>query len=137
MEIYTDGACHGNGQRSAAGGVGTNQRAELAAINRAVLQANDSAHGYNGRPTVVIKTDSQYSIASLTKWHHNWNRNGWVNKAGNPVVNQDLIQGTLNEIRNGNCDVRFEHVRGHSNNQGNNAAHNLATKGARNNYCRR
>ncbi|KAJ2883302.1 hypothetical protein H4R27_002862 [Coemansia aciculifera] len=157
MEIYTDGACHGNGQRSASGGVGvyfgpgdsrnysgslsgsrqTNQRAELAAINQAVSQANESARSYNGRPTVVIKTDSQYSIDSLTKWHHNWDRNGWVNQAGNPVANQDLIQGTLNQIHGGNCDVRFEHVRGHSNNRGNNAAHNLATQGARNNNRRR
>ncbi|KAJ2057435.1 hypothetical protein GGI17_005644 [Coemansia sp. S146] len=149
MEIYTDSVCHGNGQRSASGGVGvnysgslsgsrqTNQRAELAAINQAVSQANESARGYNGRPTVVIKTDSQYSIGSLTKWHHSWDRNAWVNQAGNPVVNQGLIQGTLNQIHGSNCDVRFEHVRGHSNNRGNNAAHNLATQGARNNNRRR
>ncbi|KAJ2071476.1 hypothetical protein IW146_002616 [Coemansia sp. RSA 922] len=157
MEIYTDGACHSNGQRSASGGVGvyfgpgdsrnysgslsgsrqTNQRAELAAINQAVSQANESARGYNSRPTVVIKTDSQYSIDSLTKWNHTWDRNGWVNQAGNPVANQDLIQGTLNQIRGGNCDVRFEKVSGHSGNRGNDAAHNLATRGARNNNRRR
>ncbi|KAJ2731063.1 hypothetical protein IW152_004813 [Coemansia sp. BCRC 34962] len=88
----------------------TNQRAELAAINQAVYQANESARGSSSRPTVVIKTDSQYSIDSLTKWHHNRDRNGCVNQVGNPVANQDLIRGTLNQIMNGDCDVRFEHV---------------------------
>ncbi|KAJ2893068.1 hypothetical protein IWW38_002991 [Coemansia aciculifera] len=154
MVVYTDGSCHGNGQRNATGGYGTywgpndsrntsapltgsrqtNQRAELTAIREAVSQANESARHYGGgRPTVVVKTDSQYGIDSLTKYHHTWNRNGWQTQSGAPVANQDLIRGTLNDIRGGDCDVRFEHVRGHGNSAGNNAAHNLANAGARSN----
>ncbi|KAJ2446319.1 hypothetical protein GGF42_005732 [Coemansia sp. RSA 2424] len=154
MVVYTDGSCHGNGKSGASGGYGTywghndsrnysgslegsrqtNQRAELRAINHAVSQANESARSYGGeRPTVVVKTDSRYGMDSLTKYHHTWERNGWQTQSGAPVANQDLIRGTLDGIRNGNCDIRFEHVRGHAGDAGNTAAHHLANSGARNN----
>ena len=34
---------------------------------------------------IVIFTDSEYSLNSLTKWYKNWENNGWLTSTGNPV----------------------------------------------------
>ncbi|KAJ2446316.1 hypothetical protein GGF42_005729 [Coemansia sp. RSA 2424] len=151
MVVYTDGACLDNGKSWASGGVGvyfgandfrnysgplmgsmqTNQRAELDAIRQALLLASDSTRSYSHRPSVLICSDSQYSINCVTQWYKKWHRNGWLNSAGRPVVNCDLIQDILVLIQTGGCSVQFQHVPGHSNIAGNVAAHNLASAGAR------
>lgn len=109
--VFTDGACAANGTDYAVGGIGvyfgkdnlknvskplegypqTNQRAELAAV-RAVYETIDQMN--NGLP-YEINTDSTYVINCLTKWCHNWQRNGWKNEGGFDVKNQDLLKDIL------------------------------------------
>ena len=110
VRIYTDGSALGNGGLGANGGVGvffgpadkrniseplsgsrqTNQRAELTAILRALEV------GPKDRKLEIV-TDSNYAIKCVTEWSARWRSNGWVNSAGKPVENRDLI-GKLIDI---------------------------------------
>lgn len=92
--VYTDGACLGNGRSSPKAGIGvffetnhplnisapvdgkqTNNAAELQAATSAVLQA---------KKVEVTKlrsdTDSQYVIRSCTEWIPHW-KSKWVDKS--------------------------------------------------------
>lgn len=108
---YTDGACSGNPGPSGLGvvlldgdhrrelsvylGEGTNNIAELTAIERALDVLDESA---NGRP-VRVYTDSQYSIGVLTK--------GWKAKANKPLI------ARIKELVARFSDLEFIYVRGH------------------------
>jgi ribonuclease HI len=92
VNVWTDGACSGNpgpmgigvvvladGKRLEHGeylGLGTNNIAELVAIERGVQMATDG--GFDGGRPIRVHTDSGYSIGVLSK--------GWKAKA-----NQELI----------------------------------------------
>ena len=128
----------------------TNQRAELTAIVRALEVAPKDRK-------IVIVSDSKYSIDCVTEWFRNWQRNGWVNASKKPVENKDLIQKILDMLEErfqlnkhrmeddedspttdkraqwdkGPGGVRFEWVKGHDKDEGNNAADSLATAAAR------
>lgn len=128
----------------------TNQRAELTAIVRALEVAPKDRK-------IVIVSDSKYAIDCVTDWFHNWQRNGWVNAAKKPVENKDLVQKILDMLEErfrlnkhrmddeedspspdkrahwdrGPGGVRFEWVKGHAKDEGNNAADSLAVAGAR------
>jgi ribonuclease HI len=110
VEIWTDGACSGNpgpmgigvvvidgGQRREKGGylgIGTNNIAELTAIERGIELAN----GGEPRPLRVY-TDSSYAIGVLDK--------GWKAKA-----NQELIARLKRRLAP--LDVEFVKVSGHA-----------------------
>jgi len=112
VEIWTDGACSGNpgpmgigvvvidgGKRHEKGeylGVGTNNIAELTAIERGIELANGG--GGAGRPLRVY-TDSSYAIVVLDK--------GWKAKA-----NQELIARLKRRLAP--LDVEFVKVSGHA-----------------------
>ncbi|KAJ2874987.1 hypothetical protein H4R27_006445 [Coemansia aciculifera] len=144
--VYTDGASSKNGKKGARAGVGvyfgaqdprniseslagprqTNQRAELMAVLRAIetVSASGSAK------TLVICTDSMYTINCVNVWHFKWEKCGWVNSAGQQVNNQDLIRGILDRMKEYSGSVQFIHVRGHSGIHGNEQADQLAVQGA-------
>lgn len=72
----------------------TSQRAEITAIILAlekVLDEYDHLRGYP-RMMVTIYTDSKYAHGCMTDWIYKWTGNGWMNAAGNPVANQDIIR---------------------------------------------
>lgn len=77
---------------------------------------------------VVIYSDSQYAINSVTKWCIGWAQQGWRTSTGNPVAHVELIQDTINtltmhyKIR----DLRLAWVRGHAGTKGNEHADSLA-----------
>ncbi|KAK3706475.1 hypothetical protein LTR37_012685 [Vermiconidia calcicola] len=131
----------------------TNQRAELTAFLRALEVAPRDRK-------VVIVTDSKYAIQCCTEWFLNWRRNNWHNASNKPVENKDLIMKIIDmleerfrlnkhpaideEMRDaidgeqprghwerGPASVKFEWVKGHANDYGNNAADELAVNGAR------
>ena len=90
--IYTDGACSGNGSKSAKAGIGihfskrnkikfddvsepllestenkvTNQRAELYAILKALRITKEVTNH------IIIYTDSEYSINCVVRWFASW-----------------------------------------------------------------
>ncbi|KAJ2412390.1 hypothetical protein H4218_005834 [Coemansia sp. IMI 209128] len=144
--VYTDGASANNGKRSARAGVGvyfgtgdprniseplagprqTNQRAEL----MAVLQAIEAVASSGATKTLVICTDSMYTINCVSVWHYKWANSGWVNSQGQQVNNQDLIRGILDRMKAYRGSIQFIHVRGHSGIHGNEQADLLAVRGA-------
>lgn len=105
----------------------TNQRAELAAIQRAVDLAPIDRN-------VIIRCDSYYAINCVTDWFKQWREKQWKNAAGKDVVNRDIIEAIINRIderKLAKGDTRFEWVKGHANDPGNSAADALAVNGAR------
>jgi ribonuclease HI len=131
MRVFTDGACSHNGRPNAKAGYAvwfpdapalsesaripasepqTNQRAELAAIHRAILILD--ANGYQDTD-IKVYTDSEYSINCLTKWISGWISRGWKTAAGGDVLHRDLIQATSTVLSKFKSH-RFIHVRAHT-----------------------
>jgi ribonuclease HI len=104
----------------AAGGFAkaSNQVAELHAI-LALLRAVPRDQ------RLLIRTDSDFAIKTLTSWMAGWKRAGWRKKDGQPPANLALVQ-ELDRALAGR-PVRFEWVRGHSGDRGNEIADRLCT----------
>jgi ribonuclease HI len=84
---------------------------------------------------VLIYSDSNYAIKCVTEWFRNWEARGWVTAGGGkkPVENKDLVEDTLKLIREREQmggKTRFEWVKGHAGDIGNEGADRLAVKGA-------
>jgi ribonuclease HI len=134
VRIYTDG-----GYRGEVGGWGwynpiskesafgseypsTNQRMEL-------MAAREAIDHYLDEPNLTIISDSAYLINAMTnKWYKRWQSNGWVNQKGQPVANRDLWEALVAFVTE-NPTIKFEKVKGHSGDEGNDRADQLATKG--------
>jgi ribonuclease HI len=121
--IWTDGACSGNPgpggwaaivipsegadpvELSGGEHLTTNNRMELTAALEGLRSLPDGAE-------VVIVTDSQLMLNSMTKWLPGWKRKGWKTAAGQPVKNQDLLTALEAEV-NRHKKVRWHWVKGH------------------------
>ena len=135
-KIYTDGACSGNPGPGGWGAVildqddkqknisgseknTTNNRMEL-------LAAIMSLKKIKANSKVVIFTDSTYVKNGITEWMKNWKKNGWKSSNKKPVKNKDLWV-KLDKLCEANS-VSWKWVKGHSTNEFNNLADELATK---------
>ncbi|AYV85078.1 MAG: ribonuclease H [Satyrvirus sp.] len=128
--VYTDGSCVGNGKISAVGGIGihfpnnelkdvskifrfgccTNQRTELYAILFAFKYIKQNL-GLDGK-RIIIKTDSQYCVDSITNWVYGWIKNGWRTKSNKPVANKEFIEAIHKYYER--YDILLEHVQAHT-----------------------
>lgn len=81
----------------------TNNIAELTAIYQALLIKNDN---------LIIKSDSMYSINSLTIWGNKWEKNKWKKADGNVPENVELIKQIRLLLKGKN--IKFQHVYGHN-----------------------
>jgi len=136
VEIYTDGACRGNpgpggwgvvliagsrrktlhgGERNT-----TNNRMELTA-------AIEALGALKGEQRVVLYTDSKYVMEGIRSWLPNWKKRGWKTASKKPVKNKDLWQA-LDEAA-ARHEIRWEWVKGHDGNPGNEEADALANLG--------
>lgn len=137
IDIWTDGACSGN---PGPGGWGalllngqhrkeihggepdtTNNRMEL----RAAIEALNTLKRAS---TVRLHTDSTYVKDGLTKWIHNWKRNGWRTAAKKPVKNADLWQALDDAAAR--HQIEWIWVKGHAGDPGNERADELARLGS-------
>ena len=136
QSIYTDGACTGN---PGPGGWGvvvyfddgsvhelgdaskktTNNRMEMQA---AIAGLNFLQSSAQNKP-VTLYTDSEYLINCVTKWVKGWKRKGWKKSDGKPVLNQDLLE-ILDNLNN--QQIKWQHVRGHAGNIGNERCDTIA-----------
>ncbi len=130
VTITTDGSCYpndgtGNGgwaaiireagvePRYLSGGLPrpcTNNRAELTAVLmglRALVAPR----------SVTIRTDSQYTMNSLTIWREGWMERGWRTSQGEPVKNRELIEAVSDEMAK--HTIRIVWVRGHATDEDN------------------
>ncbi|MEM1022856.1 MAG: ribonuclease H [Myxococcota bacterium] len=126
---FTDGACHGNPGPAGSGallrfpdgrewraaralGQATNNIAELTAIGLALDMLDEGAPD----SPAVVWTDSSYAIGVLRK--------GWKAKANTELVSE--LRGRL-----AGRPVELRWVKGHAGTEGNEAADELANRGAR------
>ena len=133
VEIFTDGACSGN---PGPGGWGAILRAgehekELSGgedettNNRMELMAAISALEELKAPSQVdLHTDSTYVKDGITRWIHNWERNGWKTAAKKPVKNVDLWKRLQSALAR--HEVSWHWVKGHAGNPDNERADELA-----------
>lgn len=136
MEIYTDGSYSARTKLAGSGvvfptrpdldiserppGLATNQRAELWAIRRALETAPPGP--------ITIFTDSVYAMKCLSEWLPAWERNGWKNSKGDPVMNQDIIRPAVAILRGRHEPVTLRHVRAHRGHEWNERADALARR---------
>jgi len=138
LTIYTDGACLGNPGPGGWGAIlmwknktkeisgaenhTNNNRMQLtAAIKALQLLKHQSA--------VTLYTDSTYVRNGITQWIDNWKRLGWQRRSGGAAVkNVDLWQ-ELDRL-NSYHDVTWMWVKGHSGNEWNDRADQLARNAA-------
>jgi ribonuclease HI len=85
--------------------------------------------------SVLIHTDSNYSIKCLTEWFQKWETNNWKSSSGKDVENKDLVEPIIARIRERDlcrAKTEFKWIKGHANDPGNTAADLLAVQGSRN-----
>lgn len=135
LVVYTDGACSGNGTVNAKGGIGvvfpdgsyqnvqrplegvqTNIRAEA----RAILEGLEACRSHRG--DVEVRTDSKFMVDTLSNWNPLTMKN---------YVNYSDYQEIMNHVASRQGEVKFTHVRGHSDCAENNQADRLARNAAR------
>lgn len=139
IEVWTDGACIGNPgkggfgavilqdsrRRELSGGfnITTNNRMELMGPIRA-LQA------LGPRCAAVVRSDSLYVVKGIEQgWAKNWRARNWMRTRTEKAINADLWALLLDACEQ--HEVRFEWVRGHAGNRGNERCDALATAAAR------
>ena len=134
VTIYTDGACSGNPgpggwgailewqghEKELSGGEAqtTNNRMELTAVLTALRLLKEPC-------TVELYSDSKYVVDAIDKgWLYGWQKKGWIKADKKPVLNVDLWQRLLPELKR--HDVHLHWVKGHAENEKNNRCDQLA-----------
>src|SRR3989338_95980 len=109
----------------------TNNRMELTAVIWGLRKASEMSGKVRNDMMDLhtqVYTDSSYVINSITKWIHDWKRNGWMTKAKKGVLNKDLwieLDEVLNKI--GARNVSWRHVGSHIGIAGNERCDFIAT----------
>ncbi|XP_053672525.1 ribonuclease H1 [Anopheles nili] len=144
VHVYTDGSCEGNGTAQAVAGLGvyfdeghalntaqpvsgraTNNCGEIQAASQAIKLAREQ-----GILRLVINTDSQFLIDSITKWMPGWKRRDWKLASGGPVKNKTDFLELDRQMSAGDIQVKWNHVDAHCGILGNERADQLARKGS-------
>ncbi len=132
--IYTDGACSGNpgpggwgailkyndAYKEISGGKKdtTNNVMELTAVIESLKMLKFECK-------VELYSDSAYVVnAFLQGWIYGWMKNGWKTASKEPVKNKELWQELYELTRK--HEVKFNKVKGHSDNEYNNRCDELA-----------
>ncbi|ACB84755.1 ribonuclease HI [Natranaerobius thermophilus] len=136
VTIYTDGACSGNPGPGGWGAIllfnehkkelsgsaenTTNQRMELYAAVQALKALKYPCN-------VELCSDSAYLVNCFQQgWWKKWQRNNWLTKSKKKVDNQDLWRELI-EL-NDYHSIQWIKVKGHSDDELNNRADQLATE---------
>lgn len=111
----------------------TNQRTELYAIFVAIVTIKKHIENYD---SIMIYTDSEYSIKCLTQWMYKWDVNKWKTSNGANVKNQDILKRLFSVITKQKDKIKFTHVKSHTGKKdklsvGNDIVDKLATAGSR------
>ncbi len=99
----------------------TNNRMELMAVIFGLERIKTKA-------IVTVYSDSKYVVDGIEKgWAVNWERNNWIRKKGNLVLNKDLWERLLDVMDK--HEVSFNWVKGHTGHVENERCDFLANKG--------
>lgn len=111
-------------------GRATNNAGEIQGATRAIWDCSDE-----GIDNLVINTDSDFLRVSVEERLWRWRQNGFRKVNGEPLANQrDFIELNKALKKNSQMYVEFQHCSAHSGNEYNDAADQLAKRGARQ-YC--
>ena len=97
----------------------TNNQCELLAIQRALEVIRMFGYALKGH-TVVIVSDSQYSLNCITEWLEGWKAADWHLASGEPVKNPEIIKAIdtlLEQIETesgGRVTLEFQHQNSHT-----------------------
>lgn len=143
INVYTDGACSGNGTQNAKAGYGvfftdndprndynvvigkqTNNTGELTGIIRAIeiLEYNLK----NGEK-IAIYTDSEYVMKCLSGYGDKLKKNNWKTSKDTKPPNVELVQKAYNLYNTYKKLIKIHHVDAHTNNTD---EHSIGNKGA-------
>lgn len=145
IQIYTDGACKGNGREGASpGGFGailinndsilevkgsksdtTNNEMEFAALWAALNQIQNPKFHFE------IYLDSSHVLDTFEKFIINYRKNGYLRADKKPIKNQKLIM-LIDEQLSKLESYKFNKVKGHSGNKWNERADELANEAVAN-----
>lgn len=157
IELYTDGACRGNGQvADAPSGIGvvllipekqpiylkeklnfnpnTNNKAEIFAVIRGLELLFEYYSPFDKNEFVkdklTIYSDSAYMINGITNWINGWRTNNWTNSKKEPVKNKELWEYLDKRVHffEQDFDIEFVKVKGHSGNKWNEKCDRLANE---------
>ena len=136
--IWADGGCRGNQHETNIGGWGsimkyqdkvkeiyggekntTNNKMEITACIKS-LEAIQTKH-----IPIEFYCDSAYVVNAMNDWITGWLKNNWRKSNKKPVENKELWQRLI-ELKDQQSSVKFLKVKGHSDNEGNNRADELA-----------
>lgn len=128
--IFTDGSVPNNqSKKSKCGGIGvffgdndvrnisekftdeikiTNNTMEYLAVIKAVKKLKEYKQTDN---EIIIISDSEYLIKSMTIWIHNWEKNNWKKSDKKPVENLPLVQKLFKYTKKYN--IKYKHQRSH------------------------
>jgi ribonuclease HI len=97
--IFTDGSSRGNPGKGGWGAIvqegntvtelggredmTTNNRMEMKAVIEALKHVKT-------QEKITVNIDSSYVVKGIREWIHGWEKNNWVTKAKEPVLNSDL-----------------------------------------------
>lgn len=121
VDLFTDGACSGNPgpggwgallrygahEKELGGGAQdtTNNRMEMTAVVEGLRALSQPCR-------VTLHTDSKYVMDGVTKYMHNWKRNGWRTADKKEVKNRDLWEEIDTQLQK--HDVKWIWVKGHA-----------------------
>lgn len=108
----------------------TNNQMELMACIEA-LKAVMRLDAFYSKTRIVINTDSMYVVDNVNNAIYKWSRNKWCNDSGKPIENTPLWKELLKLIKQTRKRVDFDWVKGHSKDEHNIAADQLAGISAR------
>jgi ribonuclease HI len=141
-KIFCDGGCNPNPGNSGSGVAiyeddavselwyglhspdGTNNSAELNAFHQALLLAEK---GLDQGQSVVILSDSQYTLNSVTNWAYGWEKKGWKRKTEGDIKNLSTIKACFTLYNQLKESIQIHHVNAHINIEGNELADRMAT----------
>ncbi|XP_075146740.1 ribonuclease H1 [Haematobia irritans] len=141
---YTDGSCFNNGQGNACAGYGvyfgdehplnvgkpvegrvTNNVGEIQASIYAIKTAK-----LLGIKKLIICTDSQFLINSVTLWMKGWKAKNWTLRSGDPVKNVVDFKELDALLSDREVEVKWNYVAAHKGIKGNEMADQLAREGS-------
>lgn len=139
LEIYTDGSCSGNpgpggwgyrflidgmfgGEQSGSSPSATSNSMELTAIIQSLTMLQDIIPNHR---EVIVYSDSAYCVNGLNEWVWNWEANGWITSTKSKVKNKELWE-IIQLFRKKFRMITFLKVKGHADNEHNNAVDKLA-----------
>lgn len=140
IHLFTDGACRGNQNDNNIGAWGAYMKYKqfehsvkggTRNTTNNIMELTGCIEGLksitNKEIPVIVYLDSAYVLNGITSWISKWKINGWRTSNKKAVENKELwirLDNLVSEFKN----IKFEKVKGHSDNEGNIKADLLCNK---------